>query len=391
MNGTIVKSLYAITENFASNIDFFLEELRGKKKIQCIIWYHSPNISYRDPNKKEIFINFDLTNTIKSAFKRIPKKLTGDGNWLLIKDECVEEAKRQKITKAFIKDKCDISIQPWRYVFFLKCKDIIDSMIQKYIIIIIRQLYYQLVSIGYIANFYSSHTNLDNSLTDAREIGITDYFVFEDRSRYEIHPNTISINYDPVAYLKDSLLSALEKPEINIWEFQDYYLEMWIEKDALVRLFRDVATKYQLLLLPSRGYTSRTKIQEAIDRFKELSFKGKKCVVLYFGDLDPSRWDIYRNIKERLKDYAKVIRILLNPDQREIYQNLIPMPVKPKDSILSKFKKEHNLNNWYELYAVNPEIILKYSENAIMKFFDSNKIPDTKVWYDTFKKLKSLS
>lgn len=92
-----------------------------------------------------------------------------------------------------------------------------------------------------------------------------------------------------------------------MWEFQDYYLELWIEKDALVRLFKDIAQKYQLLLFPSRGYTSLTKIHNAINRFEEKTHKGKKCVVLYFGDLDPSGWDIYRNIKERLKNQAEVI------------------------------------------------------------------------------------
>lgn len=173
-----------------------------------------------------------------------------------------------------------------------------------------------------------------------------------------------------------------------MWEFQDYYLELWIEKDALVRLFKDIAQKYQLLLFPSRGYTSLTKIHNAINRFEEKTHKGKKCVVLYFGDLDPSGWDIYRNIKERLKNQAEVIRVMLNPDQKEIYNNLVPMPLKPKDARSKKFKQNHELEHCYELDAVDPGLILKYTEENIKNFFNPQKAPDTSQWYELFEKTK---
>jgi len=196
-------------------------------------------------------------------------------------------------------------MKPWRYVFLLLCKNIIDELNSKYGAVTIRQVYYQLVSKGLISNAENSYSNLVTQLADAREIGIVDYFAFEDRSRYLLTQKTVSINTKPKDIIKETLTSSLKTPAIDIWENQKYHVELWIEKDALIKLFKQIAEKHKLNLYPSRGYSSLTKIHEAKERFRKQMAKGKKCVILYFGDLDPSGWNIYEVIQKKFSDLPR--------------------------------------------------------------------------------------
>lgn len=276
-------------------------------------------------------------------------------------------------------------MKPWRYVFLLYCKEIIDELNSKYGAVTIRQVYYQLVSKGYISNAENSYSNLVAQLTDAREIGIIDYFAFEDRSRYLLTPNTVSIKTNPKDIIKDILIASLKTPAIDIWENQDYYIELWIEKDALIKLFKMIAEKHQLNLYPSRGYSSLTKIREARRRFIKKMGKGKKCVILYFGDLDPSGWNIYEVIKKKFSDLPIIIeRIALNQDQTE---GLIPMPLKEKDTRIKGFLEKLKLTECYELDALKPELIFSLADNAISKYLNTDIIPDTSEWFRKYEEI----
>lgn len=260
-------------------------------------------------------------------------------------------------------------------------------MNKKYGAVTVRQVYYQLVSKGIISNSENSYSNLVNSLTDAREMGIIDYSAFEDRSRYIIIPKTVSINDSPKSKIIELILSNLITPSIDIWENQDYHLEIWIEKDALIKVFKKVSDRYQLNLYPSRGYSSTTKIQEAKNRFELQNKKGKKCIILYFGDLDPSGWSIYLDFKKKFKDldYVKIERVALNKEHTE---GLIPMPLKKTDSRYKKFLKELGIKECYELDALDGDFLFKLATEAILKYLDREKIPDPSKWYKEYEEYK---
>ena len=324
--------------------------------------------------------------TIKKMIKDITPKVQG---WLMKEEEYKKIAMNKGITKEFLNSREIEGISPIYYAFAMECKEIAEKYYKRYGLITVRQLYYQLVSRGIIQNNAASYGNFDGHLTKARESGLIDD-VFEDRSRKEIIPNAISINTNIEQYLKEELESALLLPSIDRWDGQFYYVELWIEKDALVKLFEPIAKEKQVILFPSRGYTSITKIREARKRFELESQAGKKCIILYAGDLDPAGWDIYENLKRKFKELVEVKRFALNPDQIEEL-NLIPMPVKKTDTKHEAFcERFPELDEMcYELDAMDPEALQKLAVEMVDEYFNITLLDTHRIasWEGKFKEV----
>jgi hypothetical protein len=166
-----------------------------------------------------------------------------------------------------------------------------------------------------------------------------------------------------------------------------YYVELWIEKDALISLFDKVASKKQVHLFPSRGYTSHTKIYEAQQRFAQQKANGKQCVLLYFGDLDPSGIDIFRNIANKFSSSdVKVERKALDADH---VHDLIPIPVKDSDKRSDKFKefmKANNLEGCYELDAMDAGELTDLASSSIDFYYNKELYPAAEIeeWKQQF-------
>ena len=188
------------------------------------------------------------------------------------------------------------------YMLLNECMRIIEGLKRQVDFITIRQLYYLLVVEHIIANLPEVYNKLDHHLVTARERGLIPYDVFTDRSRGEQYPHVLSLKEGPKEYLQDTLRRILSVPDnADRWQNQPYHVELWIEKDALVPFFEQVAREKQVTLFPCRGFSSLTKLNNAMVRFRSAVAKGKKGVrIVYAGDLDPSGWSIYETIKEKL-------------------------------------------------------------------------------------------
>ena len=68
----------------------------------------------------------------------------------------------------------------------------------------------------------------------------------------------------------------------------------------MARFFEPVCKHWGVPLVVSRGYTSFTYRQEALRRLQDWRDRGRLPVLLYFGDLDPSGWDIWRMLRDEL-------------------------------------------------------------------------------------------
>jgi hypothetical protein len=162
----------------------------------------------------------------------------------------------------------------------------------------------------------------------------------------------------------------------NKWENQNYYPEVFIEKKALQGVFGPVCEKNNVSLGACKGYPSLTFLHEASLRFEQAVNNGKKPIIIYFGDYDPSGEDIPRSIEENMKKFGvevEVRRIALMKDQ-VLQWNLPPAPAKVGDSRTA---------NWdglgqVELDAVKPENIIILCKNAINSIFDQDKYSDLK-------------
>lgn len=244
----------------------------------------------------------------------------------------------------------------------------------------LRQLYYQFVARGYIANRQTEYKRLGSIVNDARLAGLLDWNYIVDRTR---NLRSIGTWNDPAEIVEASAAQYKRNP----WDHQPFYVEVWVEKDALGGVVQRAANALRVPWFSCRGYTSQSEIWGAAQRLRSQIEDGKVPVILHLGDHDPSGIDMTRDIRDRLElfitqdwyriyapsemtqyvaiwghmeqsvdreDWAPVIvnRIALNWDQVEEYEPP-PNPAKLTDSRANGYIEQFGYESW-ELDALDP-------------------------------------
>ena len=181
-----------------------------------------------------------------------------------------------------------------------KIKEIIIEL-DEYKPLTLRQIYYQMVGKGYIDNNVSQYTMLSNLLKYARLKGFIEWDDLEDRGR--IFHNLTGYK-DKDIFINTELESFLTGYRRDLMQTQNKYIEVWIEKDALSSLFKNVCVYYSIPVIVCRGYSSITFLNNFKNRLK--FYTDKFCLMLYFGDFDPSGMNMVDSMDETLKDELKV-------------------------------------------------------------------------------------
>jgi len=245
----------------------------------------------------------------------------------------------------------------------------------------LRQLYYQFVARDLIPNRQSEYNKLGSIINDARLAGLIDWDMIEDRTR---NVRGLSHWESPVEMVE----ACAEQFRLDPWEDQDYYIEVWIEKDALVGVIEPICDKYHLKYFSCRGYTSQSEMWRAAQRLNCKKANGKIIEILHFGDHDPSGIDMSRDISDRLvlfRCYHDFSRIALNMDQIEEYAPP-PNPAKVTDSRFESYQKEYGSDSW-ELDALEPRIISGLIEGRVRDLIDLDLWADTKKRQDEERKV----
>ena len=235
----------------------------------------------------------------------------------------------------------------------LTINGILEEYVEKGYTLTLRQLYYQLVSRGIIPNADKEYKKISKVLGEGRMAGIVDWESIEDRLRRPKKPYV-------VAGIDDAIVDAWRTYRTDLHEMQpDAYVEVWIEKDALSSIVSRVTDPYCIRLMVNRGYSSISAMYDASKRFLRHGMKqGKNCVILYFGDHDPSGKDMVRDIKERLSEMGvdlEVRQCALNMDQIKKY-NPPPDPAKITDPRAKWYIEQYGDKSW-ELDALRPEVL----------------------------------
>lgn len=234
----------------------------------------------------------------------------------------------------------------------------------------LRQLYYQFVSRDLIPNKQTEYKRLGSVINDARLAGLIDWDAIEDRTR---NLRKVSTWSSP----NDILESAASSFKSDLWKNQDHYVEVWIEKDALVGVIEHPCDQWRVPYFACRGYTSQSEQWEAGQRLANKINRGKTVHVLHLGDHDPSGLDMTRDNDDRLKMFIEegadssafaIHRLALNMPQVRKY-NPPPNPAKDTDSRFEDYRRVHGDNSW-ELDALNPQIISELIETNIKEFID---------------------
>jgi hypothetical protein len=224
------------------------------------------------------------------------------------------------------------------------------------------------VAADLIANKQTEYKRLGSIINDARLAGLIDWNAIEDRGRNLIKPSTWS---DPGEIIR----AVARSYATDLWATQDYRVEVWVEKEALIGVISRAADLYQVPSFACKGYTSQSEMWRAGRRFKRYRANGQLPVVIHLGDHDPSGIDMSRDIKERLGMFAEenviVRRIALNIDQVQQY-NPPPNPAKLTDTRAGNYVKRFGSESW-ELDALEPQVLNDIIVDEINVFRDAEK------------------
>jgi len=257
----------------------------------------------------------------------------------------------------------------------------------------LRQIYYRLVAAGKIPNKKSAYNQLSDQLVKARENGDVDDTRIEDRSRQVVERP--SMFRSPDEYMQAARIWVQNLGEgylRNLWSDQDYYVEVWVEKDALTQVIASVIqTPLRVTTAPSRGYGSYTYLKrEAVEgRFARIN---KPIKILDFRDHDPSGLNMTEDLEERMKRYGlqkniQVKRVALSMEQiKEHGLEKLGQDVKTKDSRSKKYVEKFGDKCW-ELDAIEPSKLQKMVVDAVNEYIDKEKWDNSKLTEERDKQM----
>lgn len=248
------------------------------------------------------------------------------------------------------------------------CNTILEEYAGRYVLTV-RQLYYQLVARDFIENTLKSYKRVAGILSDARDAGLIDWDMIEDRGREVQYP----AHWQNPAQI---VQAAAAQFRVDRWEGQRNYVEVMCEKDALSGILGPICRDMDVRFTANRGYSSSTAMKDAGTRIRYARLAGKKVFVMYFGDHDPSGIDMTRDIRERLALYARtqaasIMRLALNMNQVEEWQPP-ENPAKQTDSRFEMYFAEFGESSW-ELDAVDPDTLAGLARDAIQNLIDDEQ------------------
>jgi len=219
----------------------------------------------------------------------------------------------------------------------------------------LRQLYYQLVSRDLLPNKQKEYKRLGSIINDARLAGLVDWSAIVDRTR-QIRQNS---HWSGPA----EIVSACARQfQIDKWTDQDHYVEVFIEKDALLGVIEPTCRALDVAYFSCRGYTSQTEAWNAAMRYDEKLRDAKEVTVLHLSDHDPSGIDMTADLQNRMDIFCgdsngRVIvkRIALTMEQVNRYKPP-PNPAKETDSRFGRYRDEFGDESW-ELDALEPKVL----------------------------------
>lgn len=248
--------------------------------------------------------------------------------------------------------------------------DIIREYQQQNYTLTLRQLYYQLVSRDIIPNKTSEYSKLSTLLKEWRMWGIVDWDAIEDRVRKPYRKRFTE-------WIPEAIETITDQYMLDRMEWQEVYIEVWVEKDALSWVLKRITNQYWINIMVNRWYSSVSAMYDAFKRFKDAAINWQSIRVLYLWDFDPSWLDMIRDIKDRIEEFSdfsfdfEILPISLTRDQ--IYEyDPPPNPAKITDPRAKYFIAEHGASS-REVDALKPQVLNKILEDNIKELIDYKK------------------
>lgn len=246
----------------------------------------------------------------------------------------------------------------------------------------LRQIYYKFVKSNWIANDEKNYKALGNALNEGRLCGLIDWDGMEDRMRNLVNYRKY---HDPAELIEESRYTF----GLDLWRDQKNYVEVWVEKDALVSVISKACQQRRVPHFACRGYCSQSEMHAAAMRFRNKIEEEDKSriTIIHLGDHDPSGIDMSRDIEDRLtmfmaggtdvdrdwhqEDYADLLtvkRIALTMDQVRQY-DCPPNPAKTSDARFNDYQEKYGDESW-ELDALEPMVMVNLIRQEVDRYYD---------------------
>jgi hypothetical protein len=166
--------------------------------------------------------------------------------------------------------------------------------------------------------------------------------------------------------MESALRRTAEAYRRSVWDNQDVYVEVWLEKDALAGVLYEETQSWDVPLMVTRGYSSLSYLYEAAEVIRNMD---KPTFLYYFGDYDPSGVDITANVERRLREFAPEAtihfsRVAVTEEQIQQWQ-LPSRPTKKTDSRSQGFAGES-----VEVDSIEPGQLRELVEGCIRRHID---------------------
>lgn len=183
----------------------------------------------------------------------------------------------------------------------------------------LRTAFYRLVSKNMLPNDKGSYQGLSEQMVKAKkgEFGFRfktikwGCFADEGRLTRQDYPYYNS----PKDYFQDRfdrLKYAVKEYTIPRWYKQPNYVEVWLEKEALVSTFRKFLKGKEVNIRKLTGFNGWESANQTFhDMAKTMYYEGvfwpesRNIHILYFGDMDPSGEDIERAVREQIEYFSE--------------------------------------------------------------------------------------
>jgi hypothetical protein len=249
-----------------------------------------------------------------------------------------------------------------------KIREVLYAVLQAENPMTVRQVFYQLVSRGVIAKTEGEYKQtVVRLLTIMRRAGNLPFGWIADNTRWMRKPRTYSSLEGMLALTAQTYRRAL-------WDDQDTYVEIWLEKDALAGVVYEETGSWDVPLMVTRGYPSLSYLYEAAEAIAEC---GKPAHLFYFGDWDPSGVDITRAVEQGIREFAPNAEIVFERvavTQRQVDELGLPTrPTKQTDSRSKNFTGES-----VEVDAIPLQVLRGLVRECIEKHIDRRALARTR-------------
>jgi hypothetical protein len=163
----------------------------------------------------------------------------------------------------------------------------------------VRQVFYQLVTRGVIEKTEAEYQQtVIRLLTEMRFDDQIDWEWIIDDSRRIRDTQT----FDNIA---DAVKETAEFYRRSALQNCPDYIQIWCEKEALAGIIWDIASDYDVPVIPSKGLPSLSLVYRCFRQIQLASEAGKDSYLYQFGDHDPTGVLIPQSLEDRLNEFCE--------------------------------------------------------------------------------------